>query len=130
MYHLPIIGSHLLQGGVLIKTRRTWYSLVLASGVDGFLSSVVASAIYKFHGYRSLRLFTVLFFGVGAVTVIAVAVALTRQYVRQVQEVKKMYVLALLPGFAMAQVACAVWGHSTVWVIIAGTCFQVSSVTC
>ena len=114
-----------MQWRSLIYARKTWYYLVAVSAIDAFVIVLVASAIYARQGEHMLRLYSVLFFGTAAITIMVVAWALTRQILRRIAILKKMYILALLPGIAAAQMACALWGHSIVWIIIAGTALQV-----
>lgn len=72
-----------------------------------------------------LRLYSVLFFGTAALSIIGVGWALTRQHLRRIPILQKMYILALLPGVVAAQMACALWGRTTLWIVIAGTVLQV-----
>lgn len=121
--NLPVAA---VQWQALIFGRKTWYFLVAVSAIDAFLIVLVASAIYARAGEHLLHLYAVLFFSTAAVAIIIVAWALTRQTMAKVPILKKMYILALLPGITIGQMACALWGHNLVWIIIAGTVLQVS----
>ncbi|KAK9823356.1 hypothetical protein WJX72_002143 [[Myrmecia] bisecta] len=122
-FHLTIRG----QVTLLMKHRKTWYTLVILSGLEAFLATLIAAAVYTWHGWAALEVYGVLYFGVGCASIVFWAYVLSRN-IGPLRHTSLMYGLTLFPGITFAQMCCVLWGKADYWVIIAGTVFQVGMV--
>ncbi|KAK9817284.1 hypothetical protein WJX72_012213 [[Myrmecia] bisecta] len=122
-FHLTIRGQVML----LMKHRKTWYTLVILSGLKTFLATLIAAAVYTWHGWAALEVYGVLYFGVGCASIVFWAYVLSRN-IGRLRHTSLMYGLTLFPGITFAQMCCVLWGKADYWVVIAGTVFQVGMV--